>query len=283
MNFEQNCLSFIRASFPSLSEKEKTIATYIMDHPEKIIHLSINELAEETSCAEATIFRLCKRLGFKGYQALKISLAKQVVNRIQDVHEAIQEDDDYPTIAQKVFSTNIEALKDTMKILDGPSINQAISILSQADRIDLFGLGGSASIIMDAYHKFTRTGIPTFYHNDSHMQAIQASLRKPGDVVIGISHSGVNKDILENLKIAKESGAKIISITHFGKTPITQLADVSLFTASRETIFRTEALSSRLAQLCIIDALYVGISMARFKTTEENIDKIRKVISLKRL
>lgn len=279
----QNCLSVIRASFPSLSDKEKGIASYILEHPDKIIHLSINELAEETQCAEATIFRLCKRLGFKGYQALKIALAKEVVHPIQDLHEAIGEEDDYPTIAQKVFLTNIEALKDTLEILDGSAIEKAVSMLSEAGRIDLFGVGGSAAITMDAYHKFTKTGIPTFYHFDSHMQAIQASLRGPGDVVVGISHSGVNKDILQNLKIAKEAGAKIITITHYGKTPISQMSDVSLFTASRETIFRTEALASRLAQLCIIDALYVGMAVARFETTKENQAKIRDAISLKRL
>lgn len=280
---KQNYISLIRASLPSLSEKEKGIASYILDHPDKIIHLSINELAEEVACAEATIFRLCKRLGFKGYQALKIALAKEVVNPIQDLHEAIQESDDFPTIAQKVFQTNIEALKDTMDILDGAAINKAISILAQAKRIDVFGVGGSASVTMDAYHKFTKTGIPTFYHNDSHMQAIQASIRQPGDVVLGISHSGVNKDILQNLKTAKESGAKIITITHYGKTAISQIADVALFTASRETIFRTEALASRLAQLCIIDALYVGMAMVRFEETKRNREKIRDVISFKRL
>ncbi|WP_134702371.1 MurR/RpiR family transcriptional regulator [Ammoniphilus sp. YIM 78166] len=279
----QNCLAYIRASFPSLSDKERIIANYIIDHPEKIIHLSINELAEETACAEATIFRLCKRLGFKGYQALKISLAKEVVHPIQDLHEAIQEGDSLPVIAHKVFTTNIEALRDTLDILDEATLSEAITLLVQARRIDLFGVGGSSSLILDAYHKFVRTGIPTFYHSDSHLQAIQASLLQKGDVVLGVSHSGVNKDILENLKIAKEAGAHIITITRYGKTPISQLADVSLFTASRETIFRSEALSSRLAQLCIIDALYVGMAMTRFDETMSNTEKIREAISQKRL
>ncbi len=279
----QNCLAYIRASFPSLSDKERVIANYIIEHPEKIIHLSINELAEETACAEATIFRLCKRLGFKGYQALKISLAKEVVHPIQNLHEAIQEDDSLPVIAHKVFTTNIEALRDTLEILEETTLNQAISLLVQARRIDLFGVGGSSSIILDAYHKFVRTGIPTFYHSDSHLQAIQASLLQKGDVVLGVSHSGVNKDILENLKIAKEAGAHIITITRYGKTPISQLADVSLFTASRETIFRSEALSSRLAQLCIIDALYVGMAVTRFEETMSNTEKVREAISQKRL
>lgn len=280
---QTNCLTLIRASFPTLSEKEKQIAAYILEHPEKLIHLSINELAEATSCAEATIFRLCKRLGFRGYQAFKISLAKEVVTPIQDLHEAIQEDDSVPTIAQKVFATNIEALRDTAEILEGPSVAKAVELLAKAKRIDLFGVGGSASVIMDAYHKFTRTGIPTFYHTDTHMQAIQAALRGAGDVVVGVSHTGVNKDILQSLTIAKAAGAQIVTITGYGKTPVSKLADVALYTASRETVFRSEALSSRLAQLCIIDALFIGMATARFRETKQNMDKIRDAISLKRL
>lgn len=136
---------------------------------------------------------------------------------------------------------------------------------------------------MDAYHKFMRTGISCIAHTDSHFQIIGAGLLSNNSVVIGISHYGSNKGLLEALEVAKARGAKIIAITSYQKSALIQLADITLYTSTRETEFRTEASSSRLAQLSLLDTLYVGLSLQRQEETLQNLQSIRETISMKRI
>ncbi|MGG4454342.1 MurR/RpiR family transcriptional regulator [Brevibacillus porteri] len=277
-------LTQLRAIYTQLSGKEQQIADYILEHASEIIHFSITELADQCQCADATVFRLCRRLGFRGYQAFKIALASEVTNPKQTIHQEINlDDDDVSAIAEKIFTANIETIRDTQQIINKDELMKIVSCLENASRIEFYGSGGSAVIAQDAYHKFMRTGIPCLYHSDAHYQVMSASLLPSGAVVVGISHSGSNKDILEALRVAKEAGAKTIGITSYGKSPLVRLADMCLYTTSRETVFRTEALSSRLAQLSLIDLLYVAVSLRRQDDTIANIQHIREAISLKRL
>ncbi|UYZ12768.1 MurR/RpiR family transcriptional regulator [Brevibacillus sp. WF146] len=280
----ESVLAKLRAVYSQLSSKEQQVAGYILEHASDIVHLSITELSELCECADATVFRLCRRLGFRGYQAFKIALASEVTNPKQAIYQEINlEDDDVLSIAGNIFAANMETLRDTLHILNRDELSTIIDWLAGAKRIEFYGSGGSAAIAQDAYHKFMRTGIPCIHHADAHYQVMSASLLQKGDVVVGISHSGSNKDILEALRVAKDAGAKTIGITSYGKSPLVKLADCCLYTTSRETVFRTEALSSRLAQLFLIDLLYVAVSLRREAQTVENIQHIREAISLKRL
>jgi len=125
-NVLQGCLVRIRGILPSLKSAESRVATYILKNPKQIIHLSITELAEFAQSAEATIFRLCKRLGYGGYQAFKISLASDLVKPLQNIHQEITPDDSLLTIAAKVFHSNMEALQDTLTLVDEKSLEKAL-------------------------------------------------------------------------------------------------------------------------------------------------------------
>jgi RpiR family transcriptional regulator, carbohydrate utilization regulator len=278
----QNVIVKIKAIYTSLSSREKAVADYILKNPQEIIHLSITEFSENSSVAEATIFRFCKRLGFRGYQAFKIALASEVVEPIKNIHEEIKEEDKVLTLAEKVFTGHIEAIKDTLNLLDGQVLENIVETLSRATRIDFYGSGGSSAIAMDAYHKFLRTGINCHAHSDGHQQIISAALLGPGQAAIGISHSGSNKDVIEALRIAKANGAATIAITNHYKSPLTKEADYVLYTTSRETYFRSEALASRLVQLSLIDVLHVAVSVRKQEETLGNLQKIREAISIKR-
>lgn len=284
-NAPKSVLVRMRAMYPQFSVKEQQIADYILEHPDEIIHLSITALADLCGCAEATIFRLCRRLSFQGYQALKIALASEVVTPLQNIHQEVHPQDDVVVLAEKIFTTDIETLQDTLQITkdNHEALAKVIDVLVTAKRIEFYGTGGSAAIAQDAYHKFMRIGIPAAHHADSHFQVMSAALLQAGDVVVAFSHTGSNKDILEALKVAKEAGATVIGVTGYGRSPLVKQADYCLFTTSRETAFRTEALSSRLAQLSLIDLLYVAVSFRRQDETVANINKIRQAISLKRL
>ena len=244
----------IKVLYNDMGKAEKKVADCLLAHPGEILPLSIVELAERCHSSEATIVRFAKRLGFSGYQGLKISLAQE--SRKTTISATIHRDDDCDTIFEKVCNDIYLSLEKTKKVMDGAQLKRAAECLHSAKKIVIFGLGNSAAIAMDAGHKFLRAGCNAVAYTDNHMQAIAAAHLTAGDVAIGISHSGSSRDIVDALKLAKEHGAATICITSYGKSPITKQSDIVLFTDADETKYSILALNSRIAQLAMIDALY---------------------------
>ncbi len=266
----------IQNIYSSLRESEKKVCDYIKENYSDIIHLSITELAERSNSSEATVVRLCKSLGYKGYQEFKIKLAQETIEPTHQIHEELEKDDDIPTIKNKVFNADIQALYDTLKVLDDNEFQKAVNLISKARNVEFCGIGGSGSVALDAQHKFLKIGVKSSAYLDSNLQAMSASLLGEGDVVIAISHSGESKSILEVLKIARKVGASTITITNYGKSSILKVSDVVLYTASKETAFKSDAVASRLAELVIIDALFASVAFSRYEKSYENITKTRE-------
>ncbi|CDQ38184.1 MULTISPECIES: MurR/RpiR family transcriptional regulator [Virgibacillus] len=280
---KQHGLARIRSHYGKFSDKEKRIADYILQHPQDIIHHTINQVAEDLEVAESTVFRFCQRIGFKGYQALKIALAAEIVTPMKDIHEKISDGDNIATVGEKVFRSNIKTLEDTLQIIDVHAMDRAVQTLVQANKVEFFGIGGSAIVSLDAYHKFIRSGIHVNSNFDAHMQLMSASQLSSADVAVLISHSGSTKDMMDLLHVLKEKQVTTIAITNFAKSPLTKEADILLYTAAEETEFRSEALSSRIAELSLIDVLYTNVMIAKGEDAKLALQDMRKAISLKRL
>ncbi|MBG0917961.1 MurR/RpiR family transcriptional regulator [Exiguobacterium sp. SRB7LM] len=273
----------IRGAYSTLSKKEQRIADYILKQPEQIIHHTINQVADDLDVAESTVFRFCQRVGFKGYQALKIALASDVVAPLQDIHEDITETDTALEIAEKIFSTNGKTIESTRQILEGASLEKTVELFLGARRIEFFGSGGSAVVALDAYHKFVRSGLQVSAMLESHMQLMSASQLTAEDVAVVISHSGASKETLDIAKLLKEKGVPTIAITNYAKSPLSKIVDVSLFTVSQETAFRSEALASRIAELSLIDALFTAVMIRRGDAARASLQQMREAISMRRI
>ncbi|WP_376778082.1 MurR/RpiR family transcriptional regulator, partial [Exiguobacterium alkaliphilum] len=277
-----NGLARIRGAYSTLGKKEQRIADYILKHPETVIHHTINQLADDLDVAESTVFRFCQRIGFKGYQALKIALAADVVAPMQDIHEDIARDDTSLEIAEKIFTTNVRTIEATRQILEVAALERAVDLLLSARRIEFFGSGGSAVIALDAYHKFVRSGLHVTANLEAHMQLMSASQMTKDDVAVVISHSGASKETLDVVNVLS-GHVPIIAITNYAKSPLSKLADVSLYTVSQETEFRSEALASRIAELSLIDAIYTIVMIRRGEAGHEALKRMRESISLRRM
>lgn len=240
-----------------MGRAEKKIADWILQNPGKLIPLSISELADNCKCSEATIVRFARRLGFDGYQALKISLARE--ENTTNISESITTTDSSFEIFGKVCNDIYCSLERTRKVLNEKALADAAEKILCAKNIITLGLGNSASVAVDMSHKFLRAGCNAVAYTDNHMQAIAVSHLTKGDVAIGVSHSGSSKDIVDALKIAKERGAVTICLTNYGKSPIIKVSDIVLQTVSDETRYSILALNSRIAQLAIVDSLYFYI------------------------
>lgn len=265
----------------SLGRAERKVIDYVLEHPEKVIYLSVAGLAESSGVSDATVVRACRKIGLSGYQDFKVTLAQDVVTPMQSIHEEITENDSDATIVDKVFQGTRQALKLTQDALDVDALVKTADTIKNARRVVILGMGSSYSVALDMQHKLMRLGIDAVAFMDSHMQMIATALLQAGDVVFAISHSGSSRDIVDSTKLAKSNGATTISLTSVGKSPLSKITDVQLYTVSRETNYRIVALSSRIAQEAIIDTIYTLIAIQDPKYVD-GFHKIEKAIQRKK-
>lgn len=248
----------VRSLYSSMGPAEKKIADFILADAQGIVSCSVTELAEKCGCGDATVVRFSRRLGFEGFQALKIGIAGEIGSTSSVGTEITKNDTCFEIFKKRINDISL-SLNTTESVLDADALERTAEIIMKARRIAVFGLGNSAAIAMDAAHKFLRLGLDAQSCTDNHMQAIIASHLDRQSVAIGISHSGSSKDIVDALKLSKIGGATTVCVTNFGSSPIVDASDIALFTKSEETKHSILGLSSRIAQLTIFDAIYTYI------------------------
>ena len=151
------------------------------------------------------------------------------------------------------------SLEDTAKLFDADDLDKAVQLLLDARRVSFYGSGESNAVAYDAYQKFLRSPIEVQFAADYHVQLMQASLLGKEDCIFAITHTGLSEGIINIARIAKDAGAKVIAVASYPSKYLEQYADVILLSASEETGYRSESLSSRIAQLALIDSLYTTV------------------------
>lgn len=263
------------------SSTEKAIVKFILDNPKETTKLTVYSLAEKTFSSPASIIRMCKKNGFRGYKDFIKALIYELAMRSQhqqDLKGDITKFDEIEDIIEKVTYRNIISLEDTKNIIDIDVLRESITLLRNAENICLFGIGSSLNVAKDAQQKFFRLNKNCKLSDDWHLQLLTARNMSKNDVGIIISYSGQTIEMIECAKEMKKNDAKIISITKYGYSPIVELSDLNLFVAAHESTFRSGAMSSRISQLNIIDILYTGYANTEYEKSLESIAKthIRK-------
>lgn len=275
---ESQCIVRIQSAYPHLSEKERRIADYILNHPKETIHSSINQVSARIKVADATVFRFCRRLDFKGFQEMKIVLASDIARSKRfDESKHTEQNDDVLGLAEQVFQDNIRTLENTYQILNSEQFKKAIGILAHSERIAFFGSSGSALVAQEAHRKFVRAGVMTYAPSDGEFQMLSASQLTDRDAAVFISYSAADKHLVQVAKTAKQKGCPTIGLTGFMKSALAELMDVSLHTVSVPTDFRSESYVARAAQVTLIDALFVSVMHQRQKKQQID-DKLQDVL-----
>lgn len=263
------------------SPTEDAIIDHILEKPEETSRLTIHQLAEKTFTSPSSIIRLCKKNGYTGYKEFIKELIYEQAIRENYKEKSITDlnrTDDTDSIIFKVTHKNILSLEETQMILDPNVIDSCIQALRDSDRLYIFGIGASQIVAQDAKLKFTRINKMALVSEDSHTQLVYSRTMTKRDLAIVISYSGRTDEMVRCAENAKENGATVISITKIGDTPIGNLADYSLYVASNEFSFRSGAMSSRIAQLNLIDILYSSYVSQMYDDSLELLEKtqIRK-------
>ncbi len=270
----------LRMMLPEMTPSETRITEILLEKAGEE-DFPIKQVAKLAHVSEAAVVKTAKRLGFAGFRELRAALHAYSQQPHVDLHRDIDPDDEAATIIQKVFRTSIQALEETLAIIDVEGFKFAADLIHKARQLDFYGLGGSAQIARDVAHKFLRIGVRSTVFDDTHMMAMSASLLGPGDVVIAFSHSGRSSGVVEAVQIAKRNRARIITLSNYDSSPLAKLSDVVLLSTARGSPLMSENAAARIAQLNIMDAIFIAVAQKSYSLAEQNLERTMGAVQTK--
>ena len=277
-------VSHVAALLPELQPAERRVGEVVVADPAAVARESITALAERCRTSPPTVVRFAKRLGFSGYPQLRLALAKAA--GIEEgrttrgpISGTLDPGDTLEEVVAKIGYADARAVEDTAAVLDIAELERGVAALEAAPRIDIVGVGASGITGIDLCKKLSRLGLAAVYHPDRHAAVTAVSLRAPGDVLIAVSHTGSTLDVVSAASLAADLGATTIAITNHPGSALARLSDIRLITTTRETTFRSGAMASRIAQLVVVDCLFVGVAMRDMPATQAALDASFKAIA----
>ncbi len=265
---------------PLLPPSERKIAQYIIDNPEEAISLTASELGKRSSTSGAAVIRLCKSLDLKGVQDLKLRIAGDLQKTTDYGLRDIVPNESITSIIDKMTNNSIHTIRETAEMLNTEELERAVHVLKDAERIHFFGVGASGIIAQDAQQKFVRIDKTAYAFTDIHMAATMIANATEKDAVVGVSFSGETREVAKILKLANNQNVNTISLTKYGTSPVSEQADIKLYTsATRESTFRSGATSSRIAQLQVIDTLFMCVASMEYDKTVKHLNATRDAVT----
>ncbi len=261
-----SCLARVRAYCPREGGSTQRIARQILEHPQDVLPMSIVQIAGVCETSPSTVTRFCRILGYSGFKEFQLDLATTLANYSPDVEESFDKSDSPGSIIRRVFERNKQSLEDTLSLLDEKTMDRVAIALTRARRIYLLGIGGSGLVAREAAQRFMSLGLTAIAVFDPYDQVFATSNVGREDVIFGISHTGRTLSVLEGIREARRHHAHVIVVTNYPDSPLAKESHERLITSYREHRFNAAVSSSRIAQMCIFDALYF---MVGSRTSEE--------------
>ena len=267
---------------PSLTPLEARVVDTVLARKDFDDTTSLKDVADDAGVSEAMVVKIAKKLGFSGYRDFRQNVASYARLQIAELQEDLSPDDTGREIVNKVFRASMQALEETLAIADVEAFERAAEFIHVARQRDLYGVGGSAQIARDVAHKFLRIGVRTSIFDDAHMMAMSASLLGTEDVAIGFSHTGTTTLVIEALELARKNGARTIAVTNYMNSPLSDHADVVLCSTARGSPLLGENAAARVAQLNILDAIFVMVAQRDYDAAERNLSRTKGAVRNKR-
>lgn len=281
-------LGRLRIEGPTMPEALAKIAETILSDPETAAHASIVDLAERSGTSTATVTRFSRTLGFKGYANLRVAIATETGRAEQarwetDISGDIAPDDPLDGVLDVITAADTRAIQATAAGLDVAAVERVAAAIATAGRVEIFGLGSSGTAGREMAFRLERIRVPVWYRSDTHTALTNAALLGPGDVAIGLSHSGRTREAIETLAEAADHGALTVAVTSFGRSPLAEVADVVFTTSVHETTFRVAALSALHSQLLVLDLIYVAVAQRTYERTAEALELTVRAVDAHRV
>lgn len=273
-----NILERLKSNPASLSKSERKVAQVILEDPNKSIRSSIASLAKAANVSEPTVNRFCRSLDCTGFPDFKLKLAQCLATGTPYVNRNVEASDHVEEYSSKIFEATMSAISDAKRSIDPNALSRTVDALAQARRIEIYGLGASGSVAMDAQHKFFRLNTPCVAYTDVLQQRMGAAATKPGDVVMIISNTGRTIALVETARIARDSGATVITITQ-PHSPLAEESHILLGVDSPENTDIYTPMTSRIVHLTIIDVLATGVILKQGPEFQSHLKRIKTALA----
>lgn len=279
----------LRGALAGLPPSERRIAEKVIASPAAVVDQTITELAAGCSTSIASVVRFCRNVGFAGYRDFRRALASSVgrdevsLSRFGVSDSDIGPDDSARDVIAKLAFHEARSIEATAEGLDADVLDHVAESVVTAPRVDIYGVASSGLAATDLHHKLHRIGLTSYFWSDVHLALMSASVLEPGCVAIGFSHSGLTVEIAEFLAAARLAGATTALITNFRNSPMATTADHVLTTSTSETLYRPGNMSSRIAQLSVVDFLFVRIAQRLYQSSEPELQSTYDAVQPHRL
>ena len=276
----RSVLGAICSSYDTFFEAEKKIADFMMENKAAVVDMTVGELARASGISDATVSRFCRRCGFKGFQNLKLALAREVLEEEQKDLNVSNDIDraDISQSLQNILANKVTELTETVNMMDPGTLEQILTKLERARMVQLAAVGNTVPVAMDGAFKFNQLGIPAVTGEVWETQAAYTFNLGPDDVVLIISNSGMSRRLKSIAEGAKENGCTVIAITNNPESPLARISDYRIITATREKLLTEEFWFSRVTATAVIEILYLLLLSSK-KDAVEHIRRHERVIS----
>jgi DNA-binding MurR/RpiR family transcriptional regulator len=272
----------IRMMMPLLTPLEAKVVDTVFALRNFSEETSLKGIATQAGVSEAMVVKITKKLGFAGFREFRTAVALYNQLPTTEMHQELSEDDTSEEIIQKVFNTSIQALQETLAILDVAAFDRAADLIHRSRQRDFYGVGGSAQIARDVAHKFLRIGVRVTVFDDANMMLMSASLLGGDDVMVAFSHSGNTTAVIEAIQRGHKNGARAIVVTNYDTSPLARIADVVLCSTAQGSPLMGENAAARIAQLNIMDAVFVAVAQRDYSAAEHNLQRTMSAVTSKR-
>ena len=270
-----NLIRRITENQASLRKSEAKVANYVLANANDVIKMRIVDLASKSEVSEPTVIRFCKAIGFDGFQSFKLQLAQQLGLGSVFTQFAVEDNDTVADLINKVFDTTVGSLITAREEINSEVLEQAITTISNARRVEFYGFGASGSVAADAQHKFFRLQLSSAAYTDPHIQRMSAISLGPEDVVVAISQSGETQALLQSVALAREAGANVIGLAPHN-TSLSRVCNLAIYVNMEEDLKSFTPVSSRIAHLVVIDVLATGVARHRKPLLKEHLERLEK-------
>ncbi|AJZ90674.1 MurPQ operon repressor [Cedecea neteri] len=270
-----NCLLRIRSRYAMLAQSDRKLADFLLAEPDRARHLSSQQLAEEAGVSQSSVVKFAQKLGFKGFPAMKLAISEALASgqnpNSVPVHNQILGDDPLRLVGEKLIKENIAAMHATLDINAEEKLLASVSLLRNARRVLLVGIGASGLVAKNFSWKLMKIGIHAVAEQDMHALLATVQAMTPEDVLLAISYSGERREINLAADEALNAGAKILAITGFTPNALQQRASLCLYTIAEEQATRSAAISSTSAQMMLTDLLFMALVQQDLENAPERI------------
>ncbi len=274
-----DCAGRIRDNYHSMTKTQKKIAKFIINNEDFVLASSITVLAKKIGTNPASITRFCQSLRYKGYNELKFYIENDML-LLPEKSESVTKNDSLSVSIKKITKFELEALNDTVSLVDEREIQRAVNAINKAGKVYFYGEGGTGSAAQMGYYLFMQSGVTSNYFQSKIIMLMANAHLQKGDVVIAMSFSGMAESVVEALKDIRENHpfVTIIVITAFPNAAMNKYADIRLHYSCNIYDDLQYLHVARMCEISIIGLLQTGIFNYLAREDNRNMDNLKNAI-----